>query len=307
MKSNTQCAVTPLQDSSRLFAEGRCVPALDSLRTELNRCRAKSSPAEWRAFCAETFSAEAVQRHPLLHLIKEGPLGSGSGLIHNPLILDAIYDLNGVPRLLTPPANALRSWELHLGFCASLRARHFLFARELADLAKTLEAPRILAVGCGHLREAAIALTSDSMRTSEVVAFDRDRACIDLIEREYDHPGLVTVSGSLRDFLVDTNKGTFDFVYVPTLLDKLEDTKAAFVLNALLGSLKPGGRLLAANFAPDLKDAAYLEACLDWWPFYRTEEELAALLNTKSTQNLRGQALFRDDSEGSIFLDLQLT
>jgi SAM-dependent methyltransferase len=305
VKSITQYGATPPQGSSSLFAEGRYVPALDSLRVELNRCRAESSPAEWRAFCAETFSAESVHRYPLLRLIKEGPLGSGSGLIHNPLILDVIYDLNGVPGLLTPPANALRSWELHLDFCASLRARHFLFARELADLAKTVKAPRVLALGCGHLREGAIALTSDSMRASEIVAFDRDRACIDLIEREYDHPGLVTVSGSLRDFLNDSNKGKFDFIYVPTLLDKLEDSKAAVLLNALLGSLQPGGRLLAANFAPDLKDAAYLEACLDWWPFYRTEEELAALLETKSTQNLRGQAIFRDDSEGSVFLDLQ--
>ncbi len=310
MNSMMQSSQSLLQDLLPLLADGEYLPALDSLRDGLTRLRAESPLEEWRTFCAQTFSGKQFSQHPVSQLLKVGPLGSGCagtahGLIHEPLILDVIYGLGSVPCDLTSAANALRHWELALGFCASLRARHGLFMRELNDLGNIVSHPRVLAVGCGHLRDAAMALSLANMRGGELVAFDRDRACIDLIEREHEHPGLRTISGSLRDLTNDFMLGAFDFIYLPTLLDTLGDLRVSALLGSLLPLLKPHGRLLAANFSPDLMDAAYLEACLDWWPFYRGEEELAALLSPLSGKNLRGQVLFRDDSGGTVFLDLQ--
>jgi SAM-dependent methyltransferase len=307
----TQTGATLLQDLLPLLEEGRYIPALDFLREGLSQLRGQSTMAEWREFCAETFSAKHFQYHPLSRLLKAGPLESGPagaarGLIHEPLTLDVIYGLDRTPPLLTSAADVLRPWELALGFCTSLRARHYSLVRELNDLGNLVQGPRVLAVGCGHLRDAAEALTLDNMREAEIVAFDRDRACIDLIEREYEHPGLRTVSGSLRDLLKDPTLGAFDFIYVPTLLDTIEGARVSALFDSLLPLLKPAGRLLAANFAPDLGDTAYLEACLDWWPFYRSEENLTALVNPASARMLRGQVMYRDDSGGSVFLDLQV-
>ena len=114
-----------------------------------------------------------------------------------------------------------------------------------------------------------------------------------------------TVSGSFRDLTTaDPPLGKFNLIYLATLLDTLEDFRVKALLASLVPLLESGGRLLAANFLPELKDAAYLEACLDWWPVYRGEQDLAAL-NSAIDGVLRGQAVFREDSGGSVFLDLQ--
>jgi SAM-dependent methyltransferase len=333
-----------LRELLPLLAGGCYLPALESLRERLTQIRAVLTPEQWRKFCVQSFSAKQFGQHAVSRPVKGGPLqsakgpqarrqaakefveslgaetdsepvlrdflqsgcaGTARGLIHEPLILDVIYGFSGAPEDSTPAAEVLRPWELALGFCASLRERHLLFVRELSDLGNIVCRPRVLAVGCGHLREAAAALCLENMRGAELIAFDRDRACIDLIEREYEHAGLRTISGSLRALTNDSTLGKFDFIYLPTLLDTLEDLRVQKLIGSLLPLLKPGGRLLAANFSQDLPDAAYLEACLDWWPFYRGEEELAALLSPLHGQNLRGQTIFRDDSGGSVFLELQ--
>jgi hypothetical protein len=306
VNSITHSGPTLLQDLKPLLTSGRYLQALNHLRAVLIQTREDLAPDEWRQFCSDTFSGKAFQTHPLAALLKESALGNHTSLLNHPLISDVIYDLAGVPSFLSPTANELRSWERTLGFCVSLRARHAFFVRELNDLGNSVHAPRVLAVGAGHLREAAQSLTLDNMRQSEIVAFDRDRACIDFIEREYDHPGLQTASGSWLDFVNNHARGDFDFIYIPTLFDTLIDARAKSLLESLLPLLKPSGRLLAANFAPELSDAAYLEACLDWWPVYRREQDLATLVSPKWDERLRGQAMSREESGGSVFLDLQL-
>lgn len=286
---------------------GQFVAALNSLRDLLSQIRQNVSSAEWQTFCSER---NLHKNGPLAQLLREAPLNGGYGLMHQALLLDLIYGTGApMPRLLTPLAHSLRQWELALGFCETLRARRAYFAAEMGSLVdgnSIGKSPRILAVGCGHLRDAAEALKLEALRESEIVAFDRDRSAVDLIEREYEHAGLSTISGSLRDWLGQPMAGLFDFIYVPALFDMLPDTRVAWLIDSLRTRLNPGGRLLAANFAPEVKDAAYMEAWLDWWPHYRREEDLAALLGDVSSWNLRGQAIFRDETEGSVFLDLQV-
>jgi hypothetical protein len=298
-----------LRDLSAWIESGQYLIALDHLRRGITSLRAEASHHEWRTFCAQTFATDEFSRHPLSRLLKAGPLGGicaeARGCVNHPLALDAIYGFDRVPQDLTSAASSLRKWELDLGFCESLRARRLLLARELIELGSSVRYPRVLAVGCGHLRDAAAALSHENMPGGEFVAFDRDRASLALLQREHQYPGLRTISGSLRDLLGGGLKlGKFDFIYLSTLLDTLEDFRASALLCALLPLLESGGRLLAANFLPELKDAAYLEACLDWWPCYRGEQELSALGNALSPP-LRGQAIFQEDSGGSIFLDLQ--
>jgi hypothetical protein len=301
----TQSGTTLLKEIAQQLAAQDYRKALERLRQGLNQLRRDLSREEWRSFCAQTFAGDMFNQHPLSRLLKTGPLGAARGLFPHSLLLDVMYGIDKAPADLPPAAEVLRDWELSLHFCVSLRARHQLFVRELGDLGNTARAPRVLAVGCGHLREAAAAFSLENMRGAELVAFDRDRSCIDLIEREYHFPGLRTISGSLRQLTSDSTLGEFNFIYLPTLLDTFEDFRVRALLSSLLPMLKRGGRLLAANFSPELGDAAFLEACLDWWPFYRGEEEWAALLGQLSGQNIRGQAVFRDDSGGSIFVDLQ--
>ena len=128
MNSMTQTGATLLQDLLPLLEEGRYIPALDFLREGLSQLRGQSTMAEWREFCAETFSAKHFQYHPLSRLLKAGPLESGPagaarGLIHEPLTLDVIYGLDRTPPLLDLRRRRIAAVvELAWGFCTGLRA-----------------------------------------------------------------------------------------------------------------------------------------------------------------------------------------
>jgi SAM-dependent methyltransferase len=300
-----------LGEVASLIDSGRYVAALNTLRDRLARIRGEGTCSEWRTFCGQTFSTREFSLHPVSRLIVLGPLGqacaaAARGALHHPFALDAIYGLDRTPEDLSSAAYAVRQWELELGFCASLRERYFLLARELNELGTLVRYPRVLAFGCGYLREAASALSLEGMRGGEVIAVDRDRGCLALIEREYEYPGLRTMCGPFRDLMAsDKSLGKFDFIYLPTLFDSREDDRIRALLPLLRSRREPGGRLVAANFAPDLPDAAYLEACLDWWPQYRDEQALATLIGQLPGISLRGQIITRENSGGSVILDLQ--
>ncbi len=70
--------------------------------------------------------------------------------------------------------------------------------------------------------------------------------------------------------------------------------------------LKPGGRLLLANYADPLPDSdfkAYMEAFMDWWLLYRDEHEVAEWLQDVPRNELARQRLFRDDPGNIIYLE----
>jgi hypothetical protein len=299
-----------------LIENGQYLMALNRLRQELVRVRGEGvsrgpSLKAWRNFCADNFHSHELADNLLINLLSIGPFGqvasrTKSREIHHPEMLDAIYGLDPNPKADTAALPALRDWELELGFCLSLRSRCKTLAYELSEVGTAVRYPRILAVGCGHLREAAAALSRRGMDGGEFVAYDPHPAAVSFIEHEYDHQGLRILSGAWPNVLKNELDGSkFDLIYLPTLLDELDDKAVSELLIALLAMLEPGGRLLAANFAPDLQDAAYLEAWLDWWPFYRGEEELAAIVSRIAGSNLRGQAVFREDSGGSVFVNLE--
>ena len=153
-----------LRDLSALIESGQYLTALENLRGGVTGLRAEASRHEWRTFCAQTFATAEFSSHPLFGLFKAGPLGGlgaeeARGSVNHPLALDAIYGLDRVPQDLTLAATSLRKWELELDFCESLWARRLLLARELNELGNTVRYPRVPAVGCGHLREAATALS----------------------------------------------------------------------------------------------------------------------------------------------------
>jgi hypothetical protein len=65
--------------------------------------------------------------------------------------------------------------------------------------------------------------------------------------------------------------------------------------------LNPGGTLLVANFAQGLLDAAYMEAFMDWWLTYRTDEELHNLLVQSAGGDLSNVHVFNDDWNAIIY------
>lgn len=97
----------------------------------------------------------------------------------------------------------------------------------------------------------------------------------------------------------------FDFVYATDLLEFLDTVTAAKLLPLLVGTLQPHGRLLVTNLAPDIPDAAYLEACLNRIPQYRSEEDIASLTALIPEKQISSQYIYRDEIGGTVFLEIQ--
>jgi hypothetical protein len=71
--------------------------------------------------------------------------------------------------------------------------------------------------------------------------------------------------------------GKFDLIYAAGLYDYLDDVTGTQLLETLACIINPGGRLLIANFMPNLSSSGYMEAAMDWWLVYRTSEHLLSL------------------------------
>lgn len=97
----------------------------------------------------------------------------------------------------------------------------------------------------------------------------------------------------------------FDFMYAADLFEALDTLTAAKLLPLLVGMLQPHGRLLVANVVPGVPEAAYLEACINRIPQYRSEEDIATLTGLIPGKQISSQYVYRDEVGGTVFLEIQ--
>lgn len=200
----------------------------------------------------------------------------------------------------------LLEWEKSLSFAQSIRARREFVAKELDDSFRAAGQPRVLSVNNGHIREAQDALPLLRMSGGEFVAFDAHRESLQFVEKTFGRHGVQSIQGGFADLQAsDNGLGSFDFIYSLSRLDQLKPSSARVFLASLAAMLKPGGRLLVGNFTPEMQDSAYLEAVMNWWPVYRTEEEIADLTDGISDEVMTGHVVFRDRPGNIVFLEVQ--
>jgi len=98
--------------------------------------------------------------------------------------------------------------------------------------------------------------------------------------------------------------GRFDFVYAAGLYDYLNDKVAGRLLEALLGLLKPGGKVWIANFMPDIPDRAFMESFMDWWLVYRTSEQMMELAGGVAAGGYTRVRTFVEHEANIVFLEV---
>ena len=143
----------------------------------------------------------------------------------------------------------------------------------------------MLALACGHLREAHISAAVVGRQLSEVVALDQDPLSLSIVRATCAGLPVTCVPAGVGDLLKGrVELGEFDLIYAAGLYDYLPDALARRLTNVLWGHLKFGGKLVVANFVR-CWEAAYMEAVMEWYLLYRDESSVRAFAADLSPTN----------------------
>jgi SAM-dependent methyltransferase len=179
-----------------------------------------------------------------------------------------------------------------------LEARREFVAGQLNSVCIDNESPRILSVGNGTVREAESALKLCREAGGMFVVLDGTGEPPDIFRLDYPNPCARYITYPFGAIPSPENIGQFDFVYALNLLNELDGRRARQMLTSLLAVVRPGGRLLLSNFTREFPNPAAAG-------FYRSEEELAQLLPSSAEQAIVGHAIWRDDSRGVLYLEIE--
>lgn len=270
---------------------------MSELRLWLRSLRAELTPEEWKEVGQE------ARCHPVHDLLLESPFtrrafAKPRGYAGDAVLMDLIYGMTA-PAGVSAIGGALYGYEFDSPCFQSVRTRRAVLAHELDEIAATRRNARALSVACGHLREVE---WSRAVRNGQVsvTAIDQDRESLDLVDRAYARYGVSAKSATVGDLVRRTVRfSDLDLIYAAGLYDYLEDGIAHLLTAALFRMLRPGGRLLVANFTPDTCDAAFMEAVMDWQLVYRSTQAMRALTASIPEQHIATTEDFTD-AKGNI-------
>jgi extracellular factor (EF) 3-hydroxypalmitic acid methyl ester biosynthesis protein len=280
-------------------------PVASELIGFLELLKANFAPETWREAVVPTARSHAIGR-----LIHECPFTRHSflrprGYPGDAGLIDFVYRheaTRAAVEAATEAGRAVMDHTVNVSACEAVRQRKQILAAKIDEAALRCPDAEILAVACGHLREAESSqalrdggirrfLATDQDETSLRIAAAGAAACGTTVE---------TRTLSVRNFITAKQQvGTFDFIYAAGLYDYLEARVAARLTKSLFDRLKPGGRLLIPNFLHGVREEGYMETFMDWFLLYRTPAEIEAFASLIPEADL-ARAIYSEDGFGRI-------
>ena len=190
--------------------------------------------------------------------------------------------------------------------CRAVRYRKEYLTWLIDRVASGASAPRIAAIACGHLREAAGSRALNAGRIDEFIAIDQDEESLITVKKDYSHLGVVPIKGTVRDLI--TGKiclENLDLIYAAGLYDYLPTPAAKALTKKTFQSLRPGGRLLIANFLPGIQDCGYMEFVMDWHLIFRTDEEMIEIASEIESSAIESTRIWHDPDDNIVFLEIR--
>jgi SAM-dependent methyltransferase len=293
-----------LDQACERIQSGEVEQSLTHLKLSLLDYRAELGPELWSDFARQHFSA-----HPFREMVHQSPFSYRSytrprGYAGDAVTLDYIYgDLQ--PSGLSPFAERVFNWERANPSAEAVRGRRDLLVRYIDETACSTESPAILAVACGHLRELRLTNAWKQKQNMNFTALDQDQESLAVLRASYGSDVNV-VPGSVRSLIAGKHQfAGQDLVYAAGLYDYLQLPVARRLTAVMFDMLKPGGRLLVANFHPALIDIGAMETTMNWWLIYRSESEMAELTGEIENAQIAEQKIFQAQDDNLVYLDLK--
>lgn len=288
-----------------LIAAGQFEPAMDRMIDGLLQLREAYPMEEWRQFSQYDFL-----HHPIREIAHADPMTRRAflkprGYPGDAGILDLIYHAVPLPADTTPTGEMVYALTTGHPACASVRARRDMLARTVDETAARVEMPRILSVACGHLREAQASQAVNAGRVGAYYALDQDPESLALVQREMGHLGVTTMCESVRGLVTArVDLSNLDLAYAAGLFDYLGLPVAVAVTRAMLNMMKPGGRVIVANFAPNLVDIGYMETFMAWNLIYRDEHGMQEIAAGLPKDEVASSRVFREADNNIVYLEV---
>jgi SAM-dependent methyltransferase len=176
------------------------------------------------------------------------------------------------------PGQTINTVFMAMGLAAAKRERRDMVHTYLSAAARAGAGTAVLGLGAGRAPETDLAAPDGPLDIGQWIAVDPTIG-EDAILRRRKASRIDWRTMPLGEFL-DTQQGTesFDLIYAIDALDGHDDRTAAALIEKAVRLIRPNGRLIVSAFVPELAEAAYMDAVLDWRPVLRGEGELDALL-----------------------------
>jgi SAM-dependent methyltransferase len=279
--------------------------SMNGFADALDQVRLDVGPTEWERLIADVIGPHPVRprlhEEPFTRRAFEKPRGyAGDAIMMDMLYRDRPYDVT-----LTRLGAVLHAWIDRRPAGLSVVERRSILAGELDAVAARREAPRVLSIACGHLREAQVSDAVQARAIAELVALDQDAESLAVVEREQSAFNVRVERASVRRFVRSgAELGAFDLVYSAGLYDYLDDESAKTVTEAMFRSLRPGGRLLVANFAPELRDIGLMEAIMEWRLIYRDNAAVTKLADGIPSDDIAARSTTRDRFGNVVYMTI---
>lgn len=260
--------------------DGEVKRSMQRLLAGLHERQSKSALGDWKDF------VKYCRLHPIFDLVHNDPFTRRA--FHKPRgypgdaeTLDLIY---GVEENRGPPPETSELGRLVFECttatppCRGVRNRARIVAETVDQVAQDVRRPEVLSVAAGHLREADLSGALKQRRVGRWVAFDADIESLAEVHRCYGHYNVETFAGTVRQFIRgQTQLGEFHFIYSTGLFDYLQEPLGKRLTTRMFDMLRPGGRLLIANFLEGIDGRGFMECFMDWHLVYRDHREMLDL------------------------------
>lgn len=280
--------------------------ALAALSHALCHAHGRQDETQWKQ------TIDQCREHRVRKVIHEDPLtlrtfAQPRGYAGDAELLDIIYrrDWLGVAPMPTARGQAIFNFTIGCRAPSAVRLRRQLLASMIDEACGRTKAPHVLSVACGHLRELALSTEFRAGRVGRFVGLDQDALSLAEVTRSLPDCEVETVPGSIKLLFGSAlAKEKFDFIYTAGLYDYLDEKFAQRMTQRMFEMLRPGGRLLVANFRPGVEDVGYMEAFMNWKLIYRDSAAMERLTAGIAGSTLAGQRIFDDPTRTLAFLEL---
>jgi extracellular factor (EF) 3-hydroxypalmitic acid methyl ester biosynthesis protein len=249
--------------------------AIGRLASSLAQYRTAMPADRWKAACA------ALGDHPAVSQLLEDPYSRDArlkpaGYAGDARTLDYVYLRNSGSQPVTSIGRALFDVSTGVPIAAAVRDRCMSLADEIMRRAghQTIS---VASIACGHARELD-RIPDDVRGRVHFWGIDQDAESIGHCRSRFDPGQAAFEIGSVRDVLAGRVRiPQSDVVYASGLFDYLDERAGAVLVKRMFASLNVGGVLLVPNLTPHNDEAGYMEAVMNWWMCYRTEQDMLDL------------------------------